>query len=90
MPLRVALKPTIVTLSVTSAAVAASAAITHLTLWWAGHGASTLPAMLAGAIPAVMVPLMVFPRANATWRLRRVQSGPEQITSPASRRNAET
>jgi hypothetical protein len=89
MPLRVALRPTIVTLSVTSAAVAASVAITQLTLWWVGHGASTLPAMLAGAVPAVMVPLMVFPRANATWRLKRVQSGPDRITSQSPRRSAE-
>jgi hypothetical protein len=89
MPLRVALRPTIVTLSVTSAAVAASVAITQLTLWWVGHGASTLPAMLAGAIPAVLVPLMVFPRAKATRRLQRVQSVPHRITPQLPQRSAE-
>jgi hypothetical protein len=45
--------------------------------------------MLAGAIPAVMVPLMVFPRANATWRLQRVQSGPHRITPQLPQRSAE-
>jgi hypothetical protein len=70
MPLLTLQPPAIVTLSLTAAAVAASAAITHLTLWWAGHDASALPVMLAGAIPLILVPPMVFPRANAAWRLR--------------------
>jgi hypothetical protein len=68
-------RPAVVTLSVTSAAAAASAAITYVTLFLAGHDAGYLPAALAGAIPAVAVPFAVFPRAKANWRLRRVQPG---------------
>ncbi len=42
-------------------------------MWWVGYDAGYLPALLAGAIPAVMVPVTVYPLASANRRLRQIR-----------------
>jgi hypothetical protein len=74
MPVHLFHQPAAVTFAVTATAVALSVAVTQATMWWVGHDADHLPAVLAGAIPAVMVPFAVYPLANANRRLRRVQA----------------
>ena len=43
------------------------------TMWWVGYDAGYMPALLAGAIPALMVPFTVYPLATANRRLRTVR-----------------
>jgi diguanylate cyclase (GGDEF)-like protein len=59
--------------------VAVSAAVTEFTMWWVDWDAGFLPAALAAAIPAVMVPLTVYPLANSNQRLRQMQGELERI-----------
>jgi diguanylate cyclase (GGDEF)-like protein len=72
-------QPTAVTFAVTTAAVALSVGVTQATMWWVGYDAGYLPALLAGVIPAVMVPFSVYPLASANRRLRRVHGELERI-----------
>lgn len=79
MPLHLLHQPTAATFAVTIAAVALSVGITQATMWWVGYDAGYLPALLAGVIPAVMVPFTVYPLANANRRLRQAQGELERI-----------
>ena len=79
MPDQVIHQPTIVTVAVTALAVVTSVAITQATMWWVGHDAGILPAVLAATIPAVMVPLTIYPMAMTNQRLRRTRSKLEQL-----------
>jgi predicted signal transduction protein with EAL and GGDEF domain len=79
MPLHFFYQPTAVTFAVTSAAVALSVAVAQATMWLVGYDAGYLPALLAGAIPAVMVPFTVYPLADSNRRLRKAQGELERI-----------
>jgi diguanylate cyclase (GGDEF)-like protein len=79
MPHRISHQPAVVTIAVTVVAVITSVAVTQATMWWMGYDAGMLPALLAGGIPAVMVPLTIFPMAKANKRLRRVQGELERL-----------
>lgn len=72
-------QPAMVTLAVTAAAVLTSVAVTEATMLWAGWNAGVLPAILAAAIPAVMVPITVYPLAHSNRRLRQMQGELERI-----------
>ena len=48
-------------------------------MWWVGYDAGMLPALLAGAIPAIMVPLTIFPLASANRRSPACAGELEQI-----------
>jgi diguanylate cyclase (GGDEF)-like protein len=79
MPHHLFHQPAVITVAVTVAAVAVSVAVTQATMWWVDYDAGLLPALLAAAIPAVMVPLTVYPLANSNQRLRQVQGELERI-----------
>ncbi len=79
MPLPLLQQPAVTTLAVTTAAVMLSVAVMQATMWWVGYDAGYLPALLAGAIPAVMVPFTIYPLAKTNRRLRRVQGELERI-----------
>ena len=79
MPHRISHRPAVVTVVVTAVAVFTSVAVTQATVWWMGHDAGMLPALFAGSIPAIMVPLTIFPMANANHRLRRRQGELERL-----------
>lgn len=79
MPFLPLYQPAVVTLAVTTAAVTVSVAVTEVTMWWAGWEAGILPAILAAAIPAGMVPLTVYPLARSNLRLRLMQGELERI-----------
>lgn len=72
-------QPAFVTAAVTAAAVAVSVAITQTTMLLLGWDAGFLPALLAAAIPAAMVPITVYPLASSNRRLRMVQGELERI-----------
>ena len=79
MPHHLLHQPALATFAVTTAAVALSVAVTQATMWWVGYDAGYLPALLAGAIPALMVPFTVYPLASANRRLRTAQGELERI-----------
>ncbi|MCB1502363.1 MAG: hypothetical protein KDK07_21715 [Bauldia sp.] len=66
-------RPVAVTSLVTLIAVTVSVAITEATMLWLGHRSGTAPSLLAGFIPAVMVPMTVYPLASANERLRQLR-----------------
>jgi diguanylate cyclase (GGDEF)-like protein len=79
MPLHLLHQPAVATLAVTAAAITMSVGVTQATMWWVGYDAGYLPALLAGAIPAVLVPFSIYPLAIANWRLRQAQGELERI-----------
>ena len=66
-------RPVAVTGLVTFIAVVASVAITEVTMLWLGYHRGPAPSLLAGFIPAVMVPMTVYPLASANERLRQMR-----------------
>ncbi len=79
MPDQVIHQPAVVTAVVTAVAVITSVAVTQATMWWVGYDAGILPALLAAAIPAIMVPLTIFPLATSNQRLRRMRGELQQL-----------
>jgi diguanylate cyclase (GGDEF)-like protein len=79
MPDHLIHQPAVVTAAVTAAAVAVSVAVTQATMWWVDYDAGLLPALLAAAIPLVMVPATIYPLAKSNLRLRQVQGELERI-----------
>lgn len=74
--------PVVATLAVTAASVAMAAVVTQATAWWAGYDGGYLPTLLAGVVPALMVPFTVYPIANANRRLRQARAQGEQTPFP--------
>jgi len=72
-------RPLAVTSLVTLGAVIVSVAITEATMYWLGYDAGAIPTLLAAFIPAVMVPVTIYPLATANQRLRQMREDLERI-----------
>jgi diguanylate cyclase (GGDEF)-like protein len=79
MPQTLPRRPVVVTGLVTLIAIVASVAITEATMYWLGYDAGAIPSLLAGFIPAVMVPVTIYPLATANQRLRQMREDLERI-----------
>jgi hypothetical protein len=69
MPTNILRHPAAVTILFTVPAAIAGAGFVELTAGWLQRGAGMLPALIAAAIPALVVPLAVYPLARAKARL---------------------
>lgn len=70
MPTQTLRNPAVVTIMFTALAAIAAAGVVELTVGWLERGTGAMPALVAAAVPAVMVPLVVYPIARSRIRLR--------------------
>jgi hypothetical protein len=69
MPARIFRHPAALTIMFTAPAAIAAAGVVGLTVGWLDRDTGLLPALVAAAIPTLMVPIAIYPLARSRTRL---------------------